>query len=319
MSRTLPRWMRVQARAGLARVTGAWLWPARIQRALAWTCSRPVLLIADRRSKGRTSGRLSCDPGRGSQPARMLAGWIGKIRRRVPGSHRPRALAAIIGLALGHAVRRVGALPAPVGTGKGSGRSRRRRRRAVFRDHVPRHGARREGRRPRFGSRRSTRRAAVMRRAALAEADRQRAIELFHRRQAADFPLERDARTPAPLRGQSARPVPPVRARSSCEAALAGQRPRRPPRAVFQRMAARSASRQLEFARARGDACACDAACYGRGPERAESQGPGRCAAPTRGWRDAYEVLGVTLRRTRDAEVTKAYRRLMSQQSSRTS
>jgi len=143
----------------------------------------------------------------------------------------------------------------------------------------------------------------TMRRFSLAEADRRRAIELFTEGKRAAFPLDATLRG---LRGLAGGQPDLCRlfVQIQLEAALAGNGLNAPARAVFGRICTALGVSALEFA-------ALEAMLRMRyGAEPRAGAGPG-ASAPTR-LADAYEVLGVAAS-ANDAAVTKAYRRLMSQ------
>jgi DnaJ like chaperone protein len=141
---------------------------------------------------------------------------------------------------------------------------------------------------------------ATMRRFALAEGDVRRAIDLFTEGKAADFALEEAL---GELRAASAGRADLRRmfVQIQLEAALTGGGLSAPSRAVFTRMCAALGISSLEFAALEAMLRMRGAAASG-----APAQSPGARLA------DAYQVLGVAAE-TPDADLTLAYRRLMSQ------
>jgi len=148
----------------------------------------------------------------------------------------------------------------------------------------------------------------AMRRFSLAEDDRRRAIDLFTRGKQAGFPLEAALRR---LRDLAARQPDLCRlfVQIQLEAALQGNGLNAPSRAVFARICGALGVSPLELA-------ALEAMLRLRYGGHPRQPGWGGSAGSERGTpsrlADAYEVLGVGSGAT-DAEVTKAYRRLMSQ------
>jgi DnaJ like chaperone protein len=147
----------------------------------------------------------------------------------------------------------------------------------------------------------------AMQRFALGESDRRRAIDLYTQGKSAEFPLEQALERLRSLAG-GAPDLCRLFVQIQLEAALQGNGLGDRPRAVLQRMCRVLGISALEFAsleamlrmRARSEG-------YGR-----QSQGPSNGARPEARLADAYEVLGVPAS-TADAEVTRAFRRLMSQ------
>jgi DnaJ like chaperone protein len=263
----------------------------------------------------------------GSSQREMLAGWYGKIIGAILGYLIGRGLlGAIVGLVLGHqfdvaAQRRSGGLKGPLGggaartgsaPGEGPGRAdpaelRRSFFEATF--QVMGHVAKSDGlvTEQEIGAARE-----AMRRFALSDADRRRAIELFTAGKAADFPVEA---TLARLRWLSGDQSDLCRlfVQIQLEAALQGNGLAPRARAVFQRMCRTLGISGLEFAsleamlRMRASANG-----HGPGARPGNGGGPSAQARSTARLADAYEVLGVATTAA-DAEVTRAFRRLMSQ------
>jgi len=243
----------------------------------------------------------------------MLEGWYGKIIGAILGYIIGRGfLGAIVGMVLGHqfdAASRRGAL------GRRTGRDTAQDdptalRRAFFEAtfQVMGHLAKSDGRvtEAEIDAARE-----AMRRFALSEADRQRAIELFTAGKAADFPLDETLSRLRRLAGHQP-DLYRLFVQIQLEAAIRGNSLGDRPRAVFQRICRALGISALEFAslEAMMRMHAGDDG-YGPGHGRA-SQGPGFGTRPEARLTDAYEVLGVAPGAP-DAEVTKAFRRLMSQ------
>jgi DnaJ like chaperone protein len=250
----------------------------------------------------------------------MLDGWYGKIIGAILGYIIGRGLlGAIIGLVLGHqfdvAMKRerlrAGGGRGTFGrTGAGGGDDAPGRgdpvemRRAFFEAtfQVMGHVAKSDGRvsEQEIGAARR-----AMDRFSLNDTDRRRAVELFTAGKSADFPLEG---TLERLRWLAADEPDLCRlfVQIQLETALNGDGLGAGPRRVFQRMCETLGVSPFEFAsleamvrmRARSGG-------YGPGPSAAARQAEQRLS-------DAYEVLGVSSTAT-DADVTRAYRRLMSQ------
>jgi DnaJ like chaperone protein len=147
----------------------------------------------------------------------------------------------------------------------------------------------------------------AMRRFSLNEADWRRAIDLFTQGKQPDFPLEATLqRFRALAAGQP--DLCRLFVQIQLQAALQGNGLNAPTRAAFARMCGALGVSALEFAslEAMLRMHAAGGAQAGGGAGGAQSRGPSARLA------DAYEVLGVPAG-ARDAEVTKAYRRLMSQ------
>jgi DnaJ like chaperone protein len=146
----------------------------------------------------------------------------------------------------------------------------------------------------------------AMDRFSLNDTDRRRAVELFTAGKSADFPLEG---TLERLRWLAADQPDLCRlfVQIQHETALSGDGLGDGPRRVFQRMCRTLDISPLEFA-------ALEAMVRMRSGDAGYGPGPGANASRQAAQRlaDAYEVLGVPSSAT-DAEVTRAYRRLMSQ------
>ena len=249
----------------------------------------------------------------------MLAGWYGKLIGAILGYVVGRGLlGAIVGLVLGHqfdvaAQRRSGGLRGPkrdaAAVSDGSGRGDPTELRRTFFEatfEVMGHVAKSDGR---VTEQEIDAAREAMRRFALNDADRQRAIEFFTAGKAADFPVEA---TLARLRWLSGDQSDLCRlfVQIQLEAALQGNGLAPRPRLVFQRMCRTLGISGLEFAsleamlRMRASANG-PGARAGSGDDSARARSSSRLA-------DAYEVLGVAAS-TADREVTRAFRRLMSQ------
>lgn len=243
----------------------------------------------------------------------MLEGWYGKIIGAILGYIIGRGfLGAIIGLIVGHqfdSAGRRGSLGR--GAGRGSQDDPSALRRTFFEAtfQVMGHVAKSDGRvtEAEIDAARDT-----MRRFALSEADRMRAIELFTVGKEADFPLDE---TLSRLRQLSGNQPDLCRlfVQIQLEAAIRGNSLGDRPRAVFQRICRALGISSLEFASLEA-MMRMHSGNYGYGPGNGgrASQGPGFGTRPDARLTDAYEVLGVSPTAA-DAEVTKAFRRLMSQ------
>jgi DnaJ like chaperone protein len=259
----------------------------------------------------------------------MLAGWYGKIIGAILGYIIGRGLlGAIVGFVIGHQFDMAGrrqrgrgalgnnrasrdsldndAAAAAAGAGRGSPAELRQ---AFFEAtfQVMGHIAKADGRvtQEEIGAARE-----AMQRFSLSEADRQRAIELFTLGKSADFPLEETLERFYHLAGGQ----PDLRrlfVQIQLEAALRGNGLSAGPRTVFGRICRTLRISPLEFAsleamlRMRGGGGGGGARGAAGGASAAAARAASRLA-------DAYDVLGVTPGSS-DAEVTKAYRRLMSQ------
>jgi DnaJ like chaperone protein len=149
-----------------------------------------------------------------------------------------------------------------------------------------------------------------MRRFSLAEADRLRAIECFTAGKLADFPLEATLERLRRLAGNQpdlCRLFVQIQLEASIQGNGLGDRPR----AVFQRICRALGVSQLEFA-ALEAMLRMHAGGYGQEAGGRSSQGTGFGSSTNARLADAYEALGVTTSAA-DAEVTRAFRRLMSQ------
>jgi DnaJ like chaperone protein len=247
----------------------------------------------------------------------MFEGWYGKIIGAILGAIIGRGLlGALIGLVIGHQFdvasrRRAGALGRGGGALGSDASSRTRATPAELRQaffeatfQVMGHIAKSDGlvTAQEIGAARE-----AMRRFSLSEADRQRAIELFTAGKSRDFPLEATLARLYQLAGGQ-QDLRRLFVQIQLEAALLGNGLGAGPRAVFGRMCRTLHISPLEFA-------SLEAMLRMRGGGAYGPRGPGAGAAP--GARsaarlaDAYEVLGVSAA-TGNAEVTRAYRRLMS-------
>jgi DnaJ like chaperone protein len=253
----------------------------------------------------------------------MLAGWYGKIIGAILGYIIGRGLlGAIVGFVIGHQFDIAGrrqrgrdalgnnrASPDSLEDAAGAGRASPAELRQAFFEatfQVMGHVAKADGRvtQQEIGAARE-----AMQRFSLSDADRQRAIELFTLGKDADFPLEATLERFYHLAGGQ----PDLRrlfVQIQLEASLRGNGLSAGPRTVFSRICRTLRISPLEFAsleamlRMRGGGAYGSAGAAG-GASAAAARAASRLA-------DAYDVLGVTPR-TSDAEVTKAYRRLMSQ------
>jgi DnaJ like chaperone protein len=242
----------------------------------------------------------------------MLEGWYGKIIGAILGYIIGRGfLGAIIGLILGHQFDSAGRR---VSRGQGGARIGAHNdpaalRRAFFETtfQVMGHVAKSDGRVTELEIDAARE---AMRRFALSEADRLRAIELFTAGKEANFPLDE---TLARLRQLSGNQPDLCRlfVQIQLEAAIRGNSLGDRPRAVFQRICSALGISALEFASLEA-MMRMHAGNYGYGPGGRPSQGPGFGTRPDARLTDAYDVLGVPPSAA-DAEVTKAFRRLMSQ------
>ena len=238
----------------------------------------------------------------------MLEGWYGKIIGAILGYIIGRGLlGAIVGLVLGHQFdvagkRNRGGSASGNGTA-GPAELRRAFFEATFK--VMGHVAKSDGR---VTEQEIDAAREAMRRFSLAEADRQRAIECFTAGKQADFPLESTLERLRALTGNQS-DLRRLFVQIQLEASIRGNGLGDRPRAVFLRICRSLGISQLEFASLEamlrmheGD--------YGR--DGRPSPGPGFGTRTNARLADAYEVLGVATSAT-DAEVTKAFRRLMSQ------
>jgi len=238
----------------------------------------------------------------------MLEGWYGKIIGAILGYIIGRGLlGAIVGLVLGHQFdvagkRNRGGSASGNGTA-GPAELRRAFFEATFK--VMGHVAKSDGR---VTEQEIDAAREAMRRFSLAEADRQRAIECFTAGKQADFPLESTLERLRALTGNQS-DLRRLFVQIQLEASIRGNGLGDRPRAVFLRICRSLGISQLEFASLEamlrmheGD----------YGPGGRPSPGPGFGTRTNARLADAYQVLGVATSAT-DAEVTKAFRRLMSQ------
>jgi DnaJ like chaperone protein len=239
----------------------------------------------------------------------MLEGWYGKIIGAILGYIIGRGLlGAIVGLVLGHQFdvagkrNRVGS--ASGGRAAGPVELRRAFFEATF--QVMGHVAKSDGQvtEQEIDAARN-----AMRRFSLAEADRLRAIDCFTAGKQPDFPLESTLERLRQLAGNSP-DLCRLFVQIQLEAAIQGNGLSDRPRAVFQRICRSLGISPLEFASLEA-MLRMHAGNYGYGPGGRPSQGPGFGTRPDARLADAYEVLGVASSAT-DAEVTKAFRKLMS-------
>jgi DnaJ like chaperone protein len=239
----------------------------------------------------------------------MLDGWYGKLIGALAGYLVGRGwLGALVGLVLGHQFdvmsrrnRRV-----PGGAPGGAAADPITLRRAFFETTflVMGHVAKSDGR---VTEQEIDAARAAMQRFSLGEADRRRAIELFTQGKTAGFPLEPTLERLREMAGGQA-DLCRMFVQIQLQAALQGNGLGDRPRAVLQRMCRVLGISALEFAsleamlrlRARSEG-------FGR-----QSQGSASGARPEARLADAYEVIGVPATAA-DAEVTRAFRRLMSQ------
>ena len=243
----------------------------------------------------------------------MLEGWYGKIIGAILGYIIGRGfLGAIVGMVLGHqfdSASRRGSL----GRGPGRGASQddaAALRRAFFEAtfQVMGHVAKSDGRvtEAEIGAARE-----AMRRFALSESDRLRAIDLFTAGKEPDFPLDETLTRLRQLAGNQP-DLYRLFVQIQLEAAIRGNSLGDRPRAVFQRICRALGISALEFASLEA-MMRMHAGNYGYGPNGGRGpQGPSFGTRPDARLTDAYEVLGVASSAS-DADVTKAFRRLMSQ------
>jgi DnaJ like chaperone protein len=243
----------------------------------------------------------------------MLDGWYGKIIGAVLGYLVGRGmLGAIVGLVLGHQFDRANQrrrVISRAGSGLRGGGDTAALRRDFFEStfQVMGHVAKSDGR---VTEQEIDAARAAMRRFSLSEADLVRAMELFAAGKQPDFPLEDTLQRLRQLAGQQP-DLCRLFVQIQLEAALQGNGLGERSRAVFQRMCRALGISPLEFAtleamlrmRPGGN---------GRGPGARQSQGTGFDGRSETRLADAYEVLGVAASAA-DAEVTRAFRRLMSQ------
>lgn len=251
----------------------------------------------------------------------MLAGWYGKIIGAILGYVVGRGLlGAIVGLVLGHqfdvaAQRRSVGLRGPkndgVAPGDGAGRGDPAELRRAFFEatfQVMGHVAKSDGR---VTEQEIDAAREAMRRFSLNDADRRRAMDFFTAGKAADFPVEA---TLARLRWLSGDQSDLCRlfVQIQLEAALQGNGLAPRPRTVFQRMCRTLGISSLELASLEAMLRMRASANGQASGARPDSSGASAQARATARLADAYEVLGVAAA-SADAEVTRAFRRLMSQ------
>lgn len=244
----------------------------------------------------------------------MLEGWYGKIIGAILGYIIGRGfLGAIVGMILGHqfdSATRRGSLGR--GTGRGGPQDDPATLRRAFFEatfQVMGHVAKSDGRvtEAEIDAARE-----AMRRFALSEPDRLRAIELFTAGKDTDFPLDETLSALRQLAGNQP-DLCRLFVQIQLEAAIRGNSLGDRPRAVFLRICRALGISTLEFASLEA-MMRMHAGNYGYGPggNGRGSQGPGFGTRPDARLADAYEVLGMAPGAS-DAEVTKAFRRLMSQ------
>jgi DnaJ like chaperone protein len=230
-----------------------------------------------------------------SPTVKETMGWYGKLIGAVLGAIIGRGLfGAIVGFLIGHqfdrkaaGARRAGAVPS-------------RDLQVIFfrvTFQVMGHVAKADGRvtEQEIDAARQT-----MRRFSLSDADVRRAIDLFNEGKSADFPLE-DALGEFRAASAGRDDLRRLFVQIQLEAALQAGGPTPPARGIFARTCNALGISALEFA-------ALEATLRMRG--QAGAGGQARPAADRLA--DAYQVLGVR-QAAPDAEVTRAYRRLMSQ------
>jgi DnaJ like chaperone protein len=244
----------------------------------------------------------------------MLEGWYGKIIGAILGFIIGRGfLGAIVGLVLGHQFDmaskrgRVSGQQRSGSPGRGVPDPTALRRtffEATF--QVMGHVAKSDGR---VTTQEIDAAREAMRRFSLTEADRLQAIELFTAGKQTDFPLEATL-TRLKSHANDEPDLCRLFVQIQLEAAIQGNGLGDQPRAVFQRMCRTLGVSSLEFASLEA-MLRMHSGNYGYGPGGRPSQGPGFGTRPDARLADAYEVLGVAASAT-DAEVTKAFRKLMS-------
>lgn len=251
----------------------------------------------------------------------MLQGWYGKIIGAILGYVIGRGLlGAIVGFVIGHQFDRVSrshagtaARRAPGAGGDEDGAGARtgdpaELRRAFFEAtfQVMGHVAKSDGR---VSELEIDAARAAMQRFSLSEADRRRAIELFTEGKNAEFPLEGTLERLRWLAG--GRPaLGRLFVQIQLEAALRGDGLGERQRAVFVRVCRALGVSTLEFAALEAMLRMHRGAYQGAGSGGRSSSGAGAGTASRLA--DAYEALGVQAAAT-DAEVTRAFRKLMSQ------
>jgi DnaJ like chaperone protein len=239
----------------------------------------------------------------------MLEGWHGKILGAILGYVIGRGwLGAIVGFVLGHQFDAAGKRRR-AGSASGGSAGAAELRRAFFEAtfQVMGHVAKSDGL---VTEQEIDAARGAMRRFSLAEADRLRAIECFTAGKLADFPLEATLERLRRLAGNQpdlCRLFVQIQLEASIQGNGLGDRPR----AVFQRICRALGVSQLEFA-ALEAMLRMHAGGYGQEAGGRSSQGTGFGSSTNARLADAYEALGVTTSAA-DAEVTRAFRRLMSQ------
>jgi len=230
--------------------------------------------------------------------------WYGKIIGAVLGAIVGRGLlGAIVGMLVGHQFdRRSASMPGPR-SGNGPAARAAELRFAFFQAtfQVMGHVAKADGRvtEQEIGAARS-----AMSRFSLNEADRLRAIDLFTDGKRPDFPLEGALRRLRALAGGQSE-LCRMFVQIQLEAALHGNDLNPASRAVLNRICGVLGVSQLEFA-------SLEAMLRMHGSSRQSSSSTNGGARGASVLADAYQVLGVTAQAS-DADVTLAYRRLMSQ------
>jgi DnaJ like chaperone protein len=256
----------------------------------------------------------------------MLEGWYGKIIGAILGYIIGRGLfGAIVGFVIGHQFdvvarrnsagaalgrRRPGALDGGAGSAQGDPAELRR---AFFEAtfQVMGHVAKSDGR---VTEQEIDAAREAMRRFSLSESDRRRAIELFTAGKNADFPLEGTLERLRWLTGDQP-DLCRLFVQIQLEAALHGNGLGDRPRTVFVRICRTLGISPLEFASLEAMLRMHRGAYGGYGPgARTGAGGNGRTgeAPASAKLADAYEVIGVPAT-AKDAEVTRAFRKLMSQ------
>jgi DnaJ like chaperone protein len=254
----------------------------------------------------------------------MLEGWYGKIIGAILGYVVGRGLlGAIVGFVIGHQFdvlsrRRTGGAPGRGPSGNSGATDGRPHgdpaelRRAFFEAtfQTMGHVAKSDGR---VTAQEIDAARTIMRRFSLNEADRRRAIDLFNAGKGQDFPLEGTLERLRWLAGDESS-LCRLFVQIQLEAALDGDGLGDRPRAVFARMCRTLGVSPLQFASLEAMLRMHRGAYTGYGPGARPggaqgSRGPGAAASRLA---DAHEVIGVAATVT-DAEVTRAFRKLMSQ------
>jgi DnaJ like chaperone protein len=232
-----------------------------------------------------------------------LMSWYGKVIGAVLGALIGRGLfGAIVGMLVGHQFDRRSASAAGRQSGNGAAARANELRFAFFQAtfQVMGHVAKADGRvtEQEIGAARN-----AMSRFSLNEADRRRAIDLFTDGKRPDFPLEGALRRLRALVGGQPE-LCRMFVQIQLEAALQGNGINPAARAVLNRICGVLGVSQLEFA-----SLEAMLRMHGSRQQSSSTNGGARGASVLA---DAYEVLGVTAQAS-DADVTLAYRRLMSQ------